>query len=165
MLLPPRQPSYLRNAFGFTLVELIFTMMILAVISIVVGRVLFQGYNTMLTSEKISTTGWQGLISLNKITNDIHRIRSTSDISTISSNQLAFTDVAGNSVTYSLSSGNLLRNGAVLASGVQSLAFTYLNSSGSSTSTAANVRYIKMTLGLVSTDLTLSMSTMAGVRL
>ena len=149
---------------GFTLLELILSIMIMAVISVVMGRVLFQGYNTMLTSENISTAGWQGLIALERMTNDIHTIRSAADISTISASQFAFTDVSGNSVQFQLSGSTLLRNSATLASGVQSLTFTYLDKNGSVTGTAANVRYILMAMTITQGTMTLAMSTMAGTR-
>lgn len=149
---------------GFTLIEMVFTIMIMAIISVVVGRVLFQGYNTMLTSDNISSTGWQGLIALERMSNGIHNIRSSSDITTISANTFGFTDVNGTAVTYTLSGSNLLRNGNMLANGVSSLIFTYLDSSGATTATATNVRYIRIAMTLVKNNMSIAMSTMVGTR-
>jgi hypothetical protein len=94
----------------------------------------------------------------------VHRIRSKADITTITSTQLTFTDVNGTSVQYSLSSGNLMRSSQILADGVQTLTFNYMDEDGNTTATAANVRYIKMTLALTKSGMTLSMATIAGTR-
>jgi prepilin-type N-terminal cleavage/methylation domain-containing protein len=149
---------------GFTLLELIITIVMLAVISVAVGRIVLEGLSMMQTSDKISSTGWQGLIALERFTNDVHRIRSKADITTVTASQFTFTDVNGTSVAYSLSSGKLMRAGQILADDIQSITFSYLDGSGASTSTAANVRYVKLALTLAHDGLTLSMATLTGVR-
>jgi prepilin-type N-terminal cleavage/methylation domain-containing protein len=57
----------IRKQRGFTLIELVIVITILGVISVVIGRVLLQGYDTMLTSEQVSSTGSQGLIALENL--------------------------------------------------------------------------------------------------
>lgn len=153
-----------REQAGFTLIELVFTMVLISIISIVIGKVFFQGYQTLLTSSNISESDWQGFIGLERMVNDIHTIRSSAGITTINASQLAFTDVNGNSITFQLSGSNLLRNSQILASNVQSLAFGYLDANGNTTATASSVRYISIAMTMTKGDMTLSMSTLAGTR-
>src|SRR3990167_1516897 len=123
---------------GFTLIELVFSILLMGIISVVVGSILLNGYKTLLTSENISQADWQGFIALERIVNDIHTIRSAADISTISASNLVFTDVNGNSIQFQLSGSTLLRNSQTLASGIQGLTFGYLDANGSTTATASS---------------------------
>ena len=91
-------------------------------------------------------------------------IRSSSDISTIQSNQFAFNDVNGNSVQYSLSGQFIMRNSQILSNGVQSLSFSYLDKNGSITSSASAVRYIIIGMTIAEGNLLLPFTTMAAMR-
>ncbi|TAK74630.1 MAG: prepilin-type N-terminal cleavage/methylation domain-containing protein [Gammaproteobacteria bacterium] len=149
---------------GFTLIELTASMVIMAIISVVVGSVLFHGYQAFITSQNISTTDWNGFLALERMADDIHTIRSPNDISVIQSTQLTFVDVNSNSVNYQLSSGSILRNGVTLASGVQSFSMSYLNTPGAITSTASAVRYIVLSVSFTQGNLTQSYVTTVGTR-
>lgn len=149
---------------GFTLIEFVFTIILISIISVAINKILFQGYQTILTSNNISEADWQGFIGLERMVNDIHTIRSAADITTIGANQLVFTDVSGNSITFQLSGSNLMRNSQILASGIQSLSFAYSDAAGSTTATASLVRYISITMTMTQGTMTLSMSTLAGTR-
>ncbi len=149
---------------GFTLLEFVFTILLVGIISVVVGRILYQGYNDMMMSENISNADWQGLIALDRITNDIHTIRSSADVTTISSTQLAFVDINGNTVTLQYSGSTITRNGLTLATGVTDFSFGYLDNTGATTSSPASVRYITINMTVTQGTMTLGMSTVAGTR-
>lgn len=149
---------------GFTLIELLMVIVIMGVISVVIGRILFQSLQTFATAQNISDNDWQGLLSLNVFSNDVHNIRSANDITSISASSFSFVDMAGNAVTYQLSGSALLRNGATLATNVNSIAFTYLDKNYATTATPANVRYITFAVSATKNTLSLSYSTMAGTR-
>lgn len=149
---------------GFTLIELIATIVLMAIISIIVGQVLLNGYQNFITSQNISQTDWRGLLALERLANDIHTIRSAGDISTITSTQLAFTDVNGTAIQFQLSGSNLLRNSQLLASGVQSFNFSYLDKNGATTAAPSSVRFISISLALVENNFTQSFSTLIATR-
>jgi prepilin-type N-terminal cleavage/methylation domain-containing protein len=149
---------------GFTLIELILVIVIISVISIIVGRLLFQSLQTFIVSQNVSSTDWQGLLTLNRFSNDVHNIRSENDISTITSSSFAFVDLSGASVSYSLSSSTLQRNGISLATGVSGLTFAYYDKNYSVTVTPANVRYISISANFTSNNLTQSFATLVGTR-
>lgn len=149
---------------GFTLIELVMTIVLMGIISVVMGRILFQGYQTFLTSQNISETDWHGFLALERIASDIHNIRSAGDISTIQSNQFTFVDVDGNTVQYQVSGNTLLRNGQTLAGGVQSFSFSYTDENGATTATPSSVRYISLSANLTQGNLTQSFATMSATR-
>jgi prepilin-type N-terminal cleavage/methylation domain-containing protein len=149
---------------GFTLIELIMVIVIMGVISVVIGHILFQSFQTFITAQSVSDDDWQGLLSMNKFTNDVHNIRSMNDISTITASSFSFVDMSGTTVTYALSGSSLQRSGTTLASGVTGMAFAYYDKNYTVTSTAANVRYITFSTTLTQNNLSLTFSTMAGTR-
>ena len=153
-----------RRLQGFTLIEMVMTIMIFGIIAVVVSRTLFHGYQTFMTAQHISDVDWQGFLALERITDDLRTIRSPADITTLQTSQLTFVNVSGSSVQFQLSGSNLLRNGQILASGVQGLTFNYLNSSGATTASAAAVRYIRVSVNVASGGISLPFSTLIAVR-
>jgi|SRR5579883_1783690 len=154
----------LRGSRGFTLIEMIMTIIILSIICTILGSFLLQAYQVFQSSQMISTTDWGGLLVLERMTDDIHNIRSSGDISVIQPTQLTFVDVNGNSVNYQFSSGAISRNGVSLATGVQSFNLSYLDENGATTSTASAVSYIVLSVSFSQGNLTQSYSTMVGLR-
>ena len=149
---------------GFTFIELILVVILLGIISVVIGRILLEGYRTFLTSQSILETDWQGWMALERMVNDIHTIRSAADLSTIQPNQLIFVNMNGNTIQYQLSGSSLMRNSFVLASGIQSLNFSYLDANGATTATPSAVRYISLSLSVAHDPLTQTVSTLAATR-
>lgn len=149
---------------GFSLIELIMVIVIMGIVSVIVSRILFQSFKTFIVSQNISDIDWQGLLSMNNFTNDVHNIRSANDITTISSSSFSFVNMSGTAITYQLSGSTLQRNSLTLASGVSGIAFAYYDKNYAVTATPANVRYITFSASYVQNNLGLSFSTMAGTR-
>ena len=149
---------------GFTFIELILVVILLGIISVVIGRILLEGYRTFLTSQSILETDWQGWMALERMVNDIHTIRSAADLSTIQTNQLTFVNTNGNTIQYQLSGSSLMRNSFILASGIQSLNFSYLDANGTTTAIPSAVRYISLSLRVAHDQLTQTVSTLAATR-
>jgi hypothetical protein len=125
---------------------------------------MFQGFQSFTVAQNVSETDWQGFIALERMTDDIHNIRSPADVTTISASQLNFVDTSGTSVQYSLSGGSLLRNSQILASGVTGLTFGYLNSNGATTATPSAMRYVSIALTLTQQNIVASFTTLIGTR-
>lgn len=154
----------MRRQRGFTLLELILSIVIIGVISVVVGRIIFQSFKTFTIAQNVSDIDWQGLLVMENFANDVHTIRSANDISTITSSNFSFVNTSGTTVTYQLSGSTLTRNSQTLATGVQSIGFAYYDKNYSVTATAANVRYITFTATFLQNNLSLPFITMAGTR-
>lgn len=152
----------MRRQSGFTLIELVMVTVLLGILGGIFGRILLQTFSVYRTSQNITETDWQGFLALERLTNDVHTIRSASGITTTSASSFAFTDINGASVTYSLSGSTLLRNSQTLASGVTGLSFAYQNNAGIA-ATGTAVRYvipsITLTQGNVSTVFTTTIGT------
>lgn len=149
---------------GFTLIELMATIVLMGIISVMVGHVLLNGYQNFITSQTISQTDWKGLLVLERMSNDIHTIRSANDISIIGANQLVFIDVNSNTVQYQLSGNSLLRNSQTLVNGIQSFNLSYLDKNGSVTAVPSFVRYVLISVAIAQDNLAQSYSTMAATR-
>lgn len=149
---------------GFTLIELIFVIALMGIISVVISKTLFESYRTFMTAQDASELDWNTFLALERLANDIHTIRSASDITTISATQLVFVNQSGATIQYQLSGSLLLRNSITLASGIQSFAFTYLNKNGITTATPSAVRYIGINIVGVQNNLTTTLNTLVGTR-
>jgi prepilin-type N-terminal cleavage/methylation domain-containing protein len=153
-----------RSFIGFTLIELLITIIIMGILSVVIGKILFQSYQTFITAQYATEIDWQGWLALERMANDLHTIRSANDITTILSNQITFTDVNGNTVQYQLSGQSLMRNSQILASRVQSLNLSYQNQNGTTTAVPSAVRNISLSLTIAQGNLTASFGTLIATR-
>lgn len=127
---------------GFTMIELILVIVLLAIIGTTAAMILNEGLFSYITAKNVTDAEWQGRVGVDRMLRDIRAVRSSGDISTASASQFIFTDITGTSVTYQLTGSSLMRNSQVLADGVQSLTFTYTDKSGASTSTINAIRYV-----------------------
>lgn len=149
---------------GFTLIEMSLALVIMGIIGVVIGRVMLQSYQMFTTMQNITEADNQAFLALERIVNDIHTMRSPVDITTMAASQLSFVDQSGVSIQFQLSGTTLSRNSQTLATGVQSLVFTYKNNTGATTATASQVRYIAIDLTTVHGTMTAAFSTQAAIR-
>lgn len=127
---------------GFTLVELIIVTVIIAFIGVGAVEMLRLGAQAQITAEKSQTAAWDGQVALNRLTEDLHSIKSASSISTAATSALTFTNFDGSTISYTISGNQILRNSLALANNVTNLTFSYYDASGNATTTIANIRYI-----------------------
>ncbi len=128
----------LSSAKGFTLIELIMTIVIGAIISIIVGPIFVQGINSYFKSRDITDINAQGKPAMERMVREIRGIANpATDISTMTASQLTFT-LDGSSISYTLSGNQLRRNSNPLASNVSSLTFSYYQNNWTSTTTQAS---------------------------
>ncbi len=148
---------------GFTLLEMVMVIVILGIIIGMSSSLLTQGLNAFPTGENIVNANWQGQIAMERMSRDILLIRSPTDITTTASNNLAFTDMNNNTISYALSgtSLNLTENGntSILADGVQSLTFNYFDKNGTSTATPALVRLITVSINITQNNASYTLTT------
>ena len=64
----------------------------------------------------------------------------------LTSTALTFDDAADNTIAFSLSGSDLLRNGDLLAQGLTSLTFTYWKSDGTAAAVAADLHLVEIDL-------------------
>jgi prepilin-type N-terminal cleavage/methylation domain-containing protein len=117
---------------GFTLIEMIIVITIIAVISVMAGQVVASGLKMMLTAQQVVDADWQAKLALESMVREIRNIRSRADMTTTSSTTLAFNDI----------------NSQIIASGVASFSFTYYDVNYNTTTTPANVAIVYMQIGI-----------------
>ena len=127
---------------GFTLLELTIVIVITGFIGVGAVEMLRLGVEGQILAQKTQTLAWDGEIAVARMTDDLHTIKSPSSITTATASALTFTNYNGATIAYRLSGGQMLRNSNPLANHVTSLAFTYFDSTGATTATIANIRYI-----------------------
>jgi prepilin-type N-terminal cleavage/methylation domain-containing protein len=149
---------------GFTLLELVFVLVILSIIAATGSYVVSTQFRSYFTQQDITDADWQTRLALERMTRDIQNIPATNTISTAATSQLIFTDANGSSVTYQLTGSNLMRNSQVLARGINTLTFAYLGSNGVSTGTIANIRYISITLNVTQNNVNYTVRTTVVVK-
>jgi prepilin-type N-terminal cleavage/methylation domain-containing protein len=149
---------------GFSLIELIMVIVIIGVISSVVSRILMESFKTFVVSQNVSEVDWQGLLIEETFENDVQSIRSNNDVLTITSHTFSFINTAGSTITYSVSGNTLTRNNIVLATTLQSFAFSYYDKNYTATTTALDVRYVAISSTLINGNLSRLFTAMAGTR-
>ncbi|MHB8836178.1 MAG: PilW family protein [Candidatus Methylomirabilia bacterium] len=140
---PPRHPSsqfvtrnrsfHHRSTGGFTLIELVLTLLILGIIAATVSQFALQGLRSYSTEEDRGDAHSQARLALERVVREARTIRSCADIvgAANPAATLSFTDIAGTPVAFSVAGGNLLRGASVLARGVTSAQpFRFLDMDG-----------------------------------
>lgn len=144
---------------GFTLIEMVFVIIILSVVAAIGSRVMGASFNAYFTNQNVINADAQGRLALEKLVRDIHNIASPSGITTATPTSLSFLDLDGVTVTYTISGTQLLRNGITLADGINNLAFSYYNGAGAVTATTSAIRYVNVSLNVTKNNVNYALMT------
>lgn len=130
---------------GFNIIELIIVIVVLGILASVAGPMIYQMSNAMITGTELQNISAKSRLSFERMERELRLIKSnsSSDLN-IATNSITFTKLNNQSVTYTLSGTNLMRNSQILISDVTSLQFTYYTSAGAVTTTGSSVRFIKI---------------------
>ena len=134
--------QYGLSSSAFTLIELIITIVIIGVLSTIASIIILQGARTYSTEDMRSNVHYQTSLAVERIAREARVIRSCADITAPAnpSSTLSFTDVNGNSVSFSYAGGNLSRGANLLASGITSVQpFTFLDVNGNQTTACPGI--------------------------
>lgn len=137
-----------RNQGGFTLAEMLVAV---AIISFVLAGLLLlqqQGQQAYLFGSNRVEVQQNSRVALELISREL---RSAQSITTPQATNIVFTDMTGATIQYQLSGTNLNRtdptNGTLtLIGGVQGLTLTYKTQAGSTTTNAADIRVIDISI-------------------
>lgn len=131
---------------GFTLVEIAIVIIIISILVGMGASLLQVSMRTHFSSQETVNNQWQNQVAMSFLVDDIRAIRSTSAITSATSTSLSFKDIYDNTITYQLTGTLLMRNSNAIAKNVQSINFTYYTEDGVSTTTAADIRYVVITI-------------------
>ena len=141
-------------ACGFTLIEVIVTMVIAAVLATIGATVMRSGFSAYFLGRELARDAIQGTLALERMTRDLRSIRSATaaDLPTMTATTISFFDVDGNTNTYDFPGGLVtysLNGGAAqpLADNVSNLTFSYLQNDGQTVAgVATSVAYITVAI-------------------
>jgi len=141
-----------KNQNAFTLIELIIVIVIVGIIMAGTSTVLLQHFRAYLAGKNLISLSEQGTIAIERISRDIRAVASSGSITTATNTQFTFSDLDGDTISYAKSGSQIIRTfnsvPNVLADNVANLTFNYFDSSGNSTTTKSQIRYITVNLGL-----------------
>lgn len=149
---------------GFTLIEFIIVIVILAVLSVITLPIIQAGFNGYFVQRDLVDANWQGRLALSRMARDIRNIPSVGNISLASGSQFTFQDNTNTTVDYTLSGTTLQRNAIALANGIGSVTFDYYNSSGAVASGIAAIRYVSITLNITRNNTNTTLQTVVNLR-
>lgn len=115
---------------GFTLIELVISIVIVGVLSLFVSSFIFYEVNSFVFSTSRQQTVQDSRWALQLILKDLRQIATPDSILYASADSLSFYNVDTDIVTYTYSSNQILRNGDLLLSSVDSCGFRFYDNEG-----------------------------------
>jgi len=139
----PRTP----NAKGFTLIEIVITIVLVSILAGIAAMIILQGVRAYSDEQIRSDVHYQARLAMERMAREIRMIRSSSEFGAINSpgvpvlgiitnnpsNAFSFTDMTGTQITYALAGTTLNRTAGgtnALAQGVAALSFTCFDNAG-----------------------------------
>jgi prepilin-type N-terminal cleavage/methylation domain-containing protein len=155
--------SAVRNpkANGFTLIEIVITIVLVSILSGLAALIILQGVKTYSAEQIRSDVHYQARLAMERMAREIRLIRSQAavDIPTMAATDLMFCDVTGKAVEFQLAGQVLNRResascnplawggwSALSSSSINPLTFTYLDSAGAGGATAVNLWFVEINL-------------------
>ncbi|MBI5203853.1 MAG: type II secretion system protein [Nitrospirae bacterium] len=130
-----RREHICTNKKGFTIIELVITMVLIGIIAYIVATALSTGITAYFTTDFRKEALDQTRIAMERMTREIRNLRDSDDVATGTSSQFNFTDVSGTNIDFSYSNPNITRDGATLATNITSFSFSYIRADGASNPT------------------------------
>lgn len=118
----------IKNNKGFTIIEIIMAIVIVGILAGASSMYIMETVNLWRFLSFRNESVSQGRAAMVRMAREI---RGLASITTAGPSELQFDDLAGTTINYQLSGGNILRNARVLANDAQNLQFCYYNSNSS----------------------------------
>ena len=143
---------------GFTLVELILTMVLLGIIVVVTGILMGRSLDAYKLVSTRTETVHEARFALVRLQKELEQER---QVTTASPQQVVFLDPTATQIDIHLTGTTIYRGSDILAENVSNLLFTYYRDNGNTTSSAAQVRriHIDMTVRADATSGSLQLRT------
>lgn len=152
-----------RDSFGFTLVEMVITIVVIGIVFVIGGMALGRAFESYDIARKSTDVDWQGRVAFERMMRELREVRTATatDLSfpgAFPASEIRFIDADGNSGCFVLSGGLLQRgsdgpSAASCATGLQPLAdnvtaanFYYYTNAGAVPASASTVYYISFNL-------------------
>src|SRR5712692_9327865 len=151
---------------GFTLTEMVVTLLVAGVLLGLGATVISGGFRTYFLGREITQNDWQGRLALERMTRELRTVRTATpaDLDISAAGQITFADFAGDTIAYRQTGNTVERsqNGGAFqpladnVSAASPLSFTYLQSNGTTPEptggNSANVYFITVSFTVSSTN-------------
>jgi prepilin-type N-terminal cleavage/methylation domain-containing protein len=150
---------------GFTLIEVVITLIVIGVLATIGASVMSRGFLAYFVGREIARDDAQGRLAFERMARELRTVRGTADLNIGVANQITITDFDMNVIVYRRNAGTsqLERsqdggaNYQPLADNVSTLTISYLQNDGTTAAAvAANVYYITVLLTIVSSNVNLT---------
>jgi len=168
-IITPPTPSYLKRGCrrrgryfdggmgGFTLIELVITMVLIGIVAFIVADAMTTGFKAYFVTDFRKEALDQARIALERMTREIRNVRSLADIGTANATQFCFVNTDGTRVSFLFSGTSIVRDepAACPSAAVTPIlsnnttgSFAYLQTDGSTDPAppSANTRRIRITM-------------------
>lgn len=160
---------------GFTLIELVITMVLIGIVAYIAADAMSTGIKTFFVTENRKESLDQARIAMERMTREIRNLRSNSDVGTGSGSQFCFTNVSGTTISfrYSGSPANTIARqdglanlaacpgaaGNTLSNNITNLTFSYIQLNGTvdAAFSAANTKRIRIIITSNESDETVTL--------
>ena len=155
------------NEDGFTLIEVVITIVLVTILASTAAVFMLQGVKSYSIEQSRSNVHYQARLAVEQMAREIRLIRSqtAADISIMNPSDISFTDIQNNQVRFQLNAGSIRRspdNGTTwqpLASGVTALNFSYLQQNSTSSISATTLWFVVIDVTVQKGSETLEMRT------
>lgn len=145
---------------GFTLIEIIIVMVLIGILGGAISPFIYSLSKIVILEYSLGGVNTQARVAMERMSRELRVIRNnTSTDLTAASNAITFTTINGDTIGFSLSGSNLMRNSQILASNVSNLTFTYYDSNGATTTTVADMKFIRIDLTLTQNNSSANLNT------
>lgn len=122
----------MKKSAGFTLIEIIITIVIVGILAGIAALIILQGTRSYTEGQVRSNVHYQARYAMERMAREVRLIRACGDIAGPANPaaSLTFTDIDGNAVTFGAGGTDLLRNADILARGVTALQFRFFDQNG-----------------------------------
>ncbi|GEM_PF-2180985 len=125
----------MKNQKGHTLIEMVLAITLMSVLISAVSVAFLPVLNTWsLNTPKNEITDAVSY-AVGRMASEIAQVKDKTSVAVATSSRFKFTDISSNSIDYTLSGTNLMRNSDIMGRGIQSITFTYYDVNGATIAT------------------------------
>lgn len=152
---------------GYTLIELIIVIFVLAILAFIFGALITKATDAWIFVKIRESSLGSARLSMNRILSELRRVQNPGLVDVMTPSECGFTDIDSNAVNFKQSGTDLLRNSDVLASNLDAqngLVFTYLDENSNVATTNATLRIIAVKLTFNKNSQLITFESAANVR-
>lgn len=115
---------------GVTLIELIFSIVLIGIIGVIAAQVFLFSTRSVLTGNQVREATQVNRIAMDRMVREIRNVRGPRCVAAADPNTFTFVDGDNTTISFGIVAGSLVRNGDVLVNNATGPVFSYFNNTG-----------------------------------